>query len=99
MRRPRQGLPQVSCLTIFCYKVMVLIPSVYCLYDDCSSTNTTSSSGLCETEQEGCVLTSQVVGELVTTVTTTGDCAATCRQQPGEGVALTRCRVIIVPHS
>ena len=85
--------------------MMVFIPSVYCLYDDCSSTNTTSSSGLCETvsspgvEEEGCVLASGVAGELVTTVTTTGDCAATCRQQPGEGVALTRCRVIIVPHS
>ena len=79
---------------------MVFIPSVYCLYDDCSSTNTTTSStGLCETEEEGCVLASQVAGELVTTVTTTGDCAATCRQQPGEGVALTRCRVIIVLHS
>ena len=79
--------------------MMVFIPSVYCLYDDCSSTNTTSSSGLCETEEAGYVLASQVAGELVTTVTTTGDCAATCRQQPGEGVALTRCRVIIVPHS
>ena len=78
---------------------MVFIPSVYCLYDDCSSTNTISSSRLCETEEEGCVLASQVAGELVTMVTTTGDCADTCRQQPGEGVALTRWRVFIVPHS
>ena len=78
---------------------MMVFSSVYCLYDDCSSTNTTTtSSGLCETEEAGCVLASQVAGELVTMVTTTGDCAATCRQQPGEGVALTRCRVIIVQH-